>query len=226
MLGHLNSEAVWRVLTFFYGPGWMLWVNGVVFWMACLTANRDLRRRFFIGYLFAWAVLGGLIAWMFISAGPAYFAEVTGDLQRFAPAVEAIRQHPGTVGMGVAEVQAYLWSLHVGQSGGFGMGISAFPSLHLAMVTLCALTWWEASRCAGVLAWIIVAITLFTSVAFGWHYAVDGYFSIGVMSLFHHGLRQFVGVRWRSLSAAITGRRPTGNCLARIDAGPATLGEG
>ena len=85
---------------------------------------------------------------------------------------------------------------------------------------------WEASRCAGVLAWIIVAITLFTSVAFGWHYAVDGYFSIGVMSLFHHGLRQFVGVRWRSLSAAITGRRPTGNCLARIDAGPATLGEG
>ena len=49
----------------------MLWVNGFVFWMAVAAPRAEIRRRFFFGYIFAWAVLGNFVAWLTISAGPA-----------------------------------------------------------------------------------------------------------------------------------------------------------
>lgn len=189
------SQGVWRMLGFVYGPGWMLWVNGVVFWMACLSADRDLRRRFFLEYLFVWSVLGGLVAWLVISAGPVFYAEVTGDAQRFAPVMAAIAAHTEADGLGIRQLQTDLWNLYTSRTGGFGMGISAFPSLHLAMVTLSALTLSEINHLLGLLAWLVVAVVLYTSVVSAWHYAVDGYFSIAVMSLVHFALRRFTAAR-------------------------------
>ena len=50
--------------------------------------------------------------------------------------------------------------------------------------TLLALALWLWRRWAGVLGWLMVAVTLFGSVALGWHYAVDGYAAlVGMLAL-------------------------------------------
>lgn len=179
--GFFDYANVWRFFAFFYGPGWMLWVNGFVFWMAVAAPRPEIRRRFFVGYIFAWAVLGNFVAWLAISAGPAFFAEVTGDASRFASVLATVGANVLPNGSGIRDVQIYLWDLYVSRSSGFGMGISAFPSLHVAMVTLCALVALEIDRVLAVAGAIIVIVTETGSVLFGWHYAIDGYFSVAVM---------------------------------------------
>lgn len=177
----LTHAHVWRTLTFFYGPGWMLWVNGFVFWMAVAAPKAGARERFFVGYIFAWAILGNIVAWLGISAGPAFFAEVTGNTSRFASVVAALEAQKPAGGMGIRDVQVYLWNLYLTRSSGFGMGISAFPSVHLAMVTLCALTATEINRYLAVAGAVIILLIQTGAVLFGWHYSVDGYFSIAAM---------------------------------------------
>ncbi|WP_370677832.1 phosphatase PAP2 family protein [Pleomorphomonas sp. PLEO] len=174
--------VVWRFFAAIYGPGWMLWVDGFVFWMAVAAPTPDIRKRFFIGYIFAWAVLGNVVAWLAISAGPAFFAQVTGNADRFASVLAAVGAHTLPDGSGIRDIQTYLWDLYVSRSSGFGMGISAFPSLHVAMVTLCALVAFEISRILAIVGVIIVILIEMGSVLFGWHYAIDGYFSIAVMA--------------------------------------------
>lgn len=199
--GVIDYAGVWRVFAFFYGPGWMLWVNGFVFWMAVGASSAVLRQRFFLGYLFAWAVLGNLVAWLFISAGPAFYAEVTGDTERFGGVIRAVATNVLPNGSGIRDMQTYLWDLYVARTSGFGMGISAFPSLHLAAVTLCAVTARHLDRLLFVVAVAIVLVIEVGSVLFAWHYAVDGYFSIVAITVFSHVLRKVVVNRplWEAL---------------------------
>lgn len=184
-----NYADVWRFFAFFYGPGWMLWVNGFVFWMAVAAPKPEVRQRFFVGYIFAWAVLGNFVAWLAISAGPAFYAEVTGDADRFASVLATVGANVLPNGSGIRDIQTYLWDLYISRSSGFGMGISAFPSLHLAMVTLCALAALEIDRVLAVAGVFVVIVIETGSVLFGWHYAIDGYFSIAVMTVVWWALR-------------------------------------
>lgn len=180
----LDYASVWRFFAFIYGPGWLLWVNGFVFWMAVAAPSASLRKRFFLGYIFAWVVLGNFVAWLVVSAGPAFFPEVTGDANRFASVIATVSANTLADGSGIREIQTYLWSLYVTRSSGFGMGILAFPSLHVAMVALCALVAVHIDRVLAVAAVTIVILVQIGSVLFVWHYAIDGYFSIVVMITF------------------------------------------
>jgi hypothetical protein len=59
-----------------------------------------------------------------------------------------------------------------------GSGISAFPSMHLAIATLNAVFLW---RFGGILRWIGIAFLVVTQLAavhLAWHYAIDGYASM------------------------------------------------
>ena len=76
-------------------------------------------------------------------------------------------------------VSDYLWTFYQERSVGVGSGISAFPSLHVAIAMLNALFVHELfGRLGRFLAWSYLAFTMFGSVYLGWHYAVDGYASI------------------------------------------------
>ena len=55
-------------------------------------------------------------------------------------------------------MQLYLWELYVSKTSGFGMGISAFPSLHVAMVVLCALVALEIDQFLAMAGLMIVLI--------------------------------------------------------------------
>ena len=61
-------------------------------------------------------------------------------------------------------------------SGGEGIvgGISAFPSMHVSLVTLNALFLFEFSRRGGLALFAYVALVVASSVYLAWHYAIDG----------------------------------------------------
>jgi membrane-associated phospholipid phosphatase len=88
----------------------------------------------------------------------------------------------------MAEASGYLYASYQTGDSAMGTGISAMPSMHLAIVTLNACMLTSLNRHVGVLAWIYVALIQLGSVYLGWHYALDGYFSIAAVGLIWWGV--------------------------------------
>lgn len=78
----------------------------------------------------------------------------------------------------VGYTQENLWRFLAEFNQEKGSGISAFPSVHVAIAALLALYGWERGPLWAALSGAYCLIILFLSVYLGWHYAVDGYFSI------------------------------------------------
>lgn len=64
-----------------------------------------------------------------------------------------------------------------------GLGISAFPSMHVAIAALTALYLTERSRWLAPVGVVFLGVIFFMSVYTGYHYALDGYFSIAAVLL-------------------------------------------
>ncbi len=133
-------------------------------------------RRFLWLFFFGWAFLGNVVAIGLLSAGPVYYDALLGG-DRFA-ALTAALESSGITGSSVGRTQARLWETYVNATKDPGSGISAFPSVHVAMVTVIALYLGERHRLLGLLGAALVGVFVYLSVWFGWHYAVDGYASI------------------------------------------------
>ena len=68
----------------------------------------------------------------------------------------------------------YLWAAYSRAGGEVGAGISAFPSMHVAIATWIALSAMSMNRRLGTLAVLYWAVICFGSVYLGWHYVMDG----------------------------------------------------
>lgn len=183
----------WKLLHPVLGHHWLtrgiqhLYLSGWTFCLLTFTAGAALsakfapfRMQYFVTYFLTWIVLGNVVAPLFMSGGPVFYAELTSDPGRFAPLMNYLSFSDGMVNSSVA-VRELLWSLHNQRDVQLGTGISAFPSLHVAMATLFALT---AFRIDKRLGWAMVAFAAaiqLGSVHLGWHYAIDGYFSAVVV---------------------------------------------
>jgi hypothetical protein len=165
--------------------------------------DRELRSRFFLCFALAWIVLGTFLATVLSSAGPCYFTEVTGRESPYAALMAYLRAVNGEHPLIALFGQRVLWQDYVGEVDNPFNGISAMPSLHVAMPALFALAGWRIHRFLGLALAGYAIVTLVGSVHLGWHYAVDGYVSIVA-----------VVVLWQASGAVArwwTGRVPGGD---------------
>jgi hypothetical protein len=166
------------VLEVVYFGIWGLLLFAPLLAVLLVPGLRSVRSQYIWTALIIWPLLGNLIAGAAMSAGPVFYGRIIGDA-RFESLMAHIAQHARYQEF----AQAYLWKFYVSGEAGAGGAISAFPSMHLASATLLVLL---ASRVHRWLLWAAVAycgVILFGSVYLGWHYAVDGYFSMAATVL-------------------------------------------
>lgn len=174
-----GNGIVRRIVEWNYNQGWFIVCFATMFWVAVAKEARPIRTRYFTCYVVSWILVGSVLAGLFLSAGPAFYGHSTGDFERFGPLLAFIGESAGRM-HSAATVQNYLWTAHEANMPGLGTGISAFPSMHVALVTLNALFLSERSRKWGAVAFAYVALVLASSVYLAWHYAIDGYVAIAV----------------------------------------------
>lgn len=151
--------------------------------------------RFLNAYVLLWIVVGsGMAVWL-SSAGPVYYGAVTGDNATFAALMEQLRAADHSLdvlfghGIGALELQPYLWRYHLSGNSVPGVGISAMPSMHVAMAVLCALSATRRSPRLGILFWVFAAMIQIGSVHLAWHYAIDGYVGGAMAALIWFAMR-------------------------------------
>jgi hypothetical protein len=108
--------------------------------------------------------------YLFSSAGPVLYAQM-GFGDRFA----ALPLEPW-----VAAGRSYLWQDYVRGGGKIGTGISAMPSLHVAIALWVALVLRAYKPKLALLGFTYFGMILIGSVLLGWHYAVDGLAAVAI----------------------------------------------
>ncbi len=183
----VGAETAVHWLVAFYLPVWSVFAIAFPV-IVCLTDPDEARARRYIWLFFgAWVVLGNLLALAGSSVGPVFYDRLLGS-DRFA-ALDAAIQSSGLAASAIGNIQGLLWDRYLGGGFDLGLGISAFPSMHLAVATITALYLVERSRWLAPVAIGFVVFTLFGSIYTGYHYAIDGYVSIVLIWLANRYLR-------------------------------------
>jgi len=186
------------------GPGGMPWLYLMV-WGLCaigfpvVVAATDpdfARARRYLWLFFAsWLVIGNVLALAGSSVGPVYYDRLTGT-ERFGELTLALAAS-GLSETGIGVIQEWLWQRYLGGGLDLGLGISAFPSMHVAVAAIVALYLAERSRWLAPLGGLFLLSIFFVSVYTGYHYAIDGYVACLVVLAGHFGLRHLSGVKKR-----------------------------
>ena len=150
----------------------------------CITAfawceDRAMRVRFYLSFWLVWIVPGTMVAYALSSAGPCYFGFVTSGANPFTPLMDYLRQVDRSHDLIAVYVQRELWADYARGSANLVMkGISAMPSVHVALPVLYALAGWRVHRAIGIAFSAYAFVIFLGSIHLGWHYAVDGYVSV------------------------------------------------
>ncbi len=200
----LGYDWIRLVIEFNYNVAWFILCFGALFFVATSPSADGIRKRYLLLFAFVWIGCGNVLAGLFLSAGPAFYGEVVGDHARFANLIAFLSRSEDGSSAAVG-FQAYLWELHESGSAGFGSGISAFPSIHVGLITLNALFVNQYSRRLGVIAFVYVAFIQISSVYLGWHYAIDGYVSMIAVVAAFYGLAAVLRPRfeWKRRAPAV-----------------------
>jgi hypothetical protein len=174
ILHEATPDWVTRPLLVFYFPIWLLNFFGCIV-IAALHRDEGERHRYFLALFATYAVLGTLVACGLASVGPIFYDRfIAGD--RYGALTAALHCDPSM--QLILFVADRLYTAPVAGVEDYFAGISAMPSMHVALATLNALFLNRINRSAGIAGWSFLGITQVGSVYFGWHYAIDGYASI------------------------------------------------
>jgi hypothetical protein len=161
--------GLWRALDVYYAA-FMYTVLAGVGWFAASVAWRE-RTRFASGFAFLW-ILG---SWFYLavpSLGPCYvlkddYTEVRAAMPEQSMTMNGLFAHYGRVRTFHTRPEGTDLSPY--------LGVAAMPSLHVAAQAFFALFARKRSRPVFLVFTVLTAVTFFTSVVSGWHYAIDGY---------------------------------------------------
>jgi len=174
----LHYFAIWSVPALFFP-----------FLLALFDRDPIRKRTYLQLFTFAWVGLGNIAAYASASVGPVYYDRLLGT-DRFAGLTQSMKDI-GFEDSLIGTLQQGLWDNYVDGAQTVGSGISAFPSVHVAVATLLMLYLFDRSKYLLPIGAAYLAIILVLSVHLGWHYAVDGYFSVAAVTLAWAALWRF-----------------------------------
>ena len=183
LLGH---PAVTWLVNVVYNC-WMLVLFAVLYWQAFSLSNNTVRMQFFYTFVLTWAVNGTFLATYFSSAGPCFLERLNGS-DYYRPLMDHLAQAGGDRPLWALVNQNWLWDEAMNAAAIPGGGISAMPSIHVAVAFLYMLL---ALKLKMTLPFRIFYIAFFVliligSIYLGWHYAVDGYVAIIITWILWH----------------------------------------
>ncbi|CAN7504752.1 phosphatase PAP2 family protein [Mesorhizobium caraganae] len=171
----VQSPLAVRLFNLAYNSWFVVLIASV--FIACITRkDTKLRHQFLMSFMLVWILGGFFLAMGLSSAGPCFY-ERLGLGSDYHPLLQALAAADRIYPIWALSTQDILWSGYIGATPG-SLGISAFPSMHVAMAVLFALYAARRSWLVGLLMWAFAAIIMVGSVVLGWHYAVDGYASV------------------------------------------------
>lgn len=159
-----------------YNFGWAVVSMGLPVLAMAFDPDPLRRSRVLICYTFVWIGIGNVLAMAFASVGPVYYEGLLGT-PRYADYLNA-REGLMPAGHAVRELQDTLWRNMVERQGQLGLAISAFPSVHVGIAALTMVYFVSLGRIFAIVGIGYCALTQWSSVVYGWHYALDGYASI------------------------------------------------
>ncbi len=216
----LPRRATSLLIDFFYSIIWFGQWFGVVLYVA-LSKPGPRKERYLWALGLTTVVAGTILATAFSSVGPIFYDRFYGG-SRFAGLSEAL--DTGNLPQTVVHFARYLIERYDGREAAFGCGISAMPSMHIAIATLNALFLSSMRlRPLTIAGWTFLAIMQFGSVYAGWHYAIDGYASMLIAGLIwwltgRYFLRSKAANRTRKIRARPVSVAP--RKLARLQSPP------
>ena len=173
----LDMLLGWATLPVDRVYGFWLPVQLVVLFSLVIAPPSRAKSRALVAYAAAWFLLAIVAAALLSSAGPIFFDRAFGGA-RFAAL------HPLLVSRGAAMVVATsdaMWGARASAHPGLVAGISALPSMHVAISLWIVLTARDlAPRCVPLAAAYLLFIWI-ASIQLGWHYAADGLASVAGM---------------------------------------------
>ena len=156
-----------------------LWMPSAILFPTILylvDRDRQRQRRFLTLYICCWIITGNFLALAGMSAGPIYYDQIVSE-NSFVGLAAAL-DHSGISSGSIGQAQDFLWTAYATNQQHLGSGISAFPSVHVAVAAVLALYLFERMPQLWLIGISYVLIILYLSVYTGFHYAVDGYASI------------------------------------------------
>ncbi len=160
---------------------WYLVMAIVVFWQTFSLRDAKLRQQFFLSYFLAWVLLGSVMATWLSSAGPCFCEKLGYETQHFRQLFDHLQSVSVRYKLAALTAQDYLWKLHQQGSTGIACGISAMPSMHVAMVVCFTLVGWQIHPTIGLVLGLFALLSAISCVYLGWHYAVDVFVAAGGM---------------------------------------------
>jgi hypothetical protein len=176
----LDRALGWAVVPIDRIYGLWLPVQAFVFFTVLLEPSSPAKSRALIAYSLAWFVLGVAAAVLLSSAGPLFYDRLYGG-RDFGLLGETLRSRGAWVAIAESDT---MWAAKASNQPGLVAGVSAVPSLHVAI----SLWFYLAARSmAPRFAWLGLAYFIFiwvASVQLGWHYVSDGLAgSLGMLAL-------------------------------------------
>ena len=146
-----------------YHPVWFVLLNFALL-MAAAAKPSAKKTAVLLSYFVLWTVVGPLIHTALPAVGPIFY-ERFGYGARYAALSSSLE---------VKQVADYLWDIYASKHLGAASGISAMPSMHVAMSTWTVIAFHQFARRWLPVALIGWAVITALSIALGWHYASDG----------------------------------------------------
>jgi hypothetical protein len=193
VVSFVESMGAWAPegLALFY-MAWFFIMGGTCFYCLFIDSSFYRHMRFIWAYLLSWVILGSFCAVLFSSVGPIFFRDFyphPPDLYR-----QFADHFDDATGFLKIVFDTKQWLLRMARNDLILdlNAISAMPSLHVGIAWLLVLYWGTVNRWVMILAAIFFLMIFLGSIYFGFHYAIDSYFSMIGISLIWWGSGKLV----------------------------------